>query len=45
MATVSLMPVKADLAWIRAPDAFCPMVGNNYRGFINRSVYVGLWKG
>jgi hypothetical protein len=31
------MPAKADPAWIRAPDAFCPMVGANCRGFVNRS--------
>jgi hypothetical protein len=37
MATVSSMPAKVDPAWIRAPNAFCPMVGANYRGFVNRS--------
>jgi hypothetical protein len=45
MAVVSLMPVKADPAWIRAPDAFGPMVGANYRGFVNRStIGVGVWR-
>jgi hypothetical protein len=45
MATVSLMPAKADPAWIRAPDALCPMVGANCHGFINRSsIGVGVWQ-
>jgi hypothetical protein len=45
MATVSPMPAKADPAWIRAPDALCPMVGANYRGFVNRSaIWVGVWR-
>jgi hypothetical protein len=45
MAKVSPMPAKADPAWIRAPDAFCPMVGTNYRGFVNRSaIEVGVWR-
>jgi hypothetical protein len=45
MATVSPMPVKADPAWIHAPDAFGPMVGANCRGFINRSTMgVGVWR-
>jgi hypothetical protein len=45
MATVSLMPVKADPAWIRSPDALCPMVGANCRGFVNRSaIWVGVWR-
>jgi hypothetical protein len=45
MATVSPMPAKADPAWIRAPNAFYPMVGANYRGFINRSaIGVGVWR-
>jgi hypothetical protein len=45
MATVSPMPVKADPAWIRAPDALCPTVGTNYRGFVNRSaIGVGVWR-
>jgi hypothetical protein len=44
MAMVSLMPTKADPARIRAPDAFCPMVGANCRGFVNRSsIAVGVW--
>jgi hypothetical protein len=44
MATVSPMPVKADPAWIRAPDAICPMVGANFHGFVNRStIGVGVW--
>jgi hypothetical protein len=44
MVTVSPMPAKADPAWTRAPDAFCPMVGANCRGFINRStIGVGVW--
>jgi hypothetical protein len=39
------MPTKADPAWIRAPDAFCPTVGANCRGFINRSaIGVGVWR-
>jgi hypothetical protein len=45
MVTVSPIPPKADPTWIRAPDAFCPMVGANYRGFINRYVVrVGVWR-
>jgi hypothetical protein len=45
MATVSLMPAKVDPAWIRAPNAFCPMVGANCHGFINRSaIGVGVWR-
>jgi hypothetical protein len=39
------MPAKADPAWIHAPDAFCPTVGANCRGFINRSaIRVGVWR-
>jgi hypothetical protein len=49
MATESPMPVKADPAWIHAPNAFSPMVDANCHGFVNRSaigqVYGGLWKG
>jgi hypothetical protein len=45
MATVSPMPAKADPAWIRAPDAFSPMVAANCHGFINRStIGVGVWR-
>jgi hypothetical protein len=45
MATVSPMPAKADPTWIRAPDAFCPTVGANCRGFVNRSaIGVGVWR-
>jgi hypothetical protein len=45
MVMVSLMPAKVDPAWIRAPDAFCPTVGANYRGFINISaIGVGVWR-
>jgi hypothetical protein len=45
MATVSPMPAKADPAWIRAPDALCPTVGANCRGFVNRSaIEVGVWR-
>jgi hypothetical protein len=45
MATVSPMPAKANPAWIHAPDALCPMVGANCRGFINRSaIGVGVWR-
>jgi hypothetical protein len=45
MAMVSPMPTKADPAWIRAPDAFCPMVGANCCGFGNRSaIGVGVWR-
>jgi hypothetical protein len=45
MVTVSPMPAKADPAWIHAPDAFCPMVGANYRGFVNRSaIGVCVWR-
>jgi hypothetical protein len=44
MAMVSPMPAKVDPAWIRAPDVFCPMVGANCRGFVNRSaIGVGVW--
>jgi hypothetical protein len=44
MATVSPMPAKADPAWIHAPDVFCPTVGTNCRGFVNRSaIGVGVW--
>jgi hypothetical protein len=45
MAMVSPMPAKADPAWIHAPHTLCPMVGTNYRGFINRSaIGVGVWQ-
>jgi hypothetical protein len=45
MATVSLMPAKADPAWIRAPDVFCPTVGANCRDFVNRSaIGVSVWR-
>jgi hypothetical protein len=45
MAMVLPMPAKADHAWIRAPDVFCPTVGANCRGFINRStIGVGIWR-
>jgi hypothetical protein len=45
MATVSLMPAKLDPAWIRAPDMFCPMVGANCHGFVNRSaIGVNVWR-
>jgi hypothetical protein len=45
MAMVSLMPAKADPAWMHAPDAFCPTVGANYRCFVNRSaIGVGVWR-
>jgi hypothetical protein len=45
MAMVLRMPVKADPTGIRAPDLFCPMVGANYRGFVNRSaIGVGVWR-
>jgi hypothetical protein len=45
MVTVSPMPAKADPAWIRAPNAFCPTVGANYCGFVNRSaIGVGVWR-
>jgi hypothetical protein len=45
MATVLLMPAKADPAWIRAPDALCPTVGANCHGFVNRSaIGVGVWR-
>jgi hypothetical protein len=44
MAMVSPMPTKADPTWIRAPDTFCPMVGANCHGFVNRSaIGVGVW--
>jgi hypothetical protein len=44
MATVSLMPTKADPAWIRTPGVFYPTVGANCRGFVNRSaIEVGVW--
>jgi hypothetical protein len=43
MVTVSLMPTKADPAWIRAPGAFCPMVGANCRRFIHKfAIGVGV---
>jgi hypothetical protein len=39
------MPAKADPAWIRAPDALCPMVGTNCHGFVKRSaIEVGVWR-
>jgi hypothetical protein len=45
MVTVSSMPAKADPASICTPDAFCPTVGANYHGFINRSaIGVGVWQ-
>jgi hypothetical protein len=45
MAMVSPMPAKADPVWIYAPDALCPTVGTNYRGFVNRSaIGVGVWR-
>jgi hypothetical protein len=45
MAMVSPMPGKADPAWIHAPDTFCPTVGANYHGFVNRStIGVGVWQ-
>jgi hypothetical protein len=45
MATVLLMPTKAAPAWIRTPDALCPMVGANCHGFVNRSaIGVGVWR-
>jgi hypothetical protein len=45
MATVLPIPAKADPAWIHAPDAFCPTVGTNCRGFVNRSaIGVGVWR-
>jgi hypothetical protein len=45
MATVSPIPAKADPSWIYAPDALCPAVGVNCRGFVNRSVIgVGVWR-
>jgi hypothetical protein len=45
MATVLLMPVKADPALIRAPDALSPTVGANCHGFVNRSAMrVGVWR-
>jgi hypothetical protein len=44
MATVSPMPAKEDPTWIRAPNVVCPMVGANYRDFVNRStIRVGVW--
>jgi hypothetical protein len=34
-----------DPAWIHAPDASCPMVGANCRGFVNRSAMgIGVWR-
>jgi hypothetical protein len=34
-----------DPTWIRTPDALCPMVGANCRGFVNRSaIWVGVWR-
>jgi hypothetical protein len=45
MATVLQMPVKANPAWIHAPDVFCPTVGSNCHGFVNRSaIGVGVWQ-
>jgi hypothetical protein len=45
MATMSPMPAKADPTWICAPDALCPTVGANCRGFVNRSaIGVGVWR-
>jgi hypothetical protein len=45
MVMVSPMPAKADPAWIHAPNALCPTVGANYRGFVNRSaIGVGVWR-
>jgi hypothetical protein len=45
MATVSPMPAKADPTWICVPDAFCPTVGANCHGFVNRSaIGVGVWR-
>jgi hypothetical protein len=45
MATVSPMPVKADPAWIHAPDALSPTVGANCHGFVNRpAIGVGIWR-
>jgi hypothetical protein len=45
MGMVSLMPAKADPAWIRAPNAICPMVGANCHGFVNRSaIGVDVWR-
>jgi hypothetical protein len=45
MVMVSPMPAKADPAWICAPDAICPTVGANCRGFVNRSaIGVGVWR-
>jgi hypothetical protein len=45
MAMVSPMPAKVDPDWIRTPDAFCPMVGANCRGFLDRStIGVGVWQ-
>jgi hypothetical protein len=44
MATVLLMLAKADPDWIHAPDALCPTVGANCRGFVNRyAIGVGVW--
>jgi hypothetical protein len=44
MVTVLPMPAKADSAWIRAPGAFCPMMGTNCHGFVNTSaIGVGVW--
>jgi hypothetical protein len=45
MVTILSMPAKADPAWIYAPDAFCPTVGANCHGFVNRSaIGVGVWQ-
>jgi hypothetical protein len=45
MVTVLPMSAKADPAWIRAPNAFCPTMGTNCHGFINRSaIGVGVWR-
>jgi hypothetical protein len=45
MVMMSPMPAKADPAWICTSNAFCPMVGTNCRGFVNRSATrVGVWR-
>jgi hypothetical protein len=45
MVMVSSMPAKADPSWIRAPNVFCPTVGANCRGFVNRSaIGEGVWR-
>jgi hypothetical protein len=39
------MPAKVDPAWTRASDTFCPTVGTNYHGFVNRfAIEVGVWQ-